>query len=347
MPSANLLPYGYNQWQTINNAIAFKLDLTDPLLNPNFIIFSCMMNYNLSDESIYIEISPDWDGIAPMESATWITYWAHTKGDGYGDNTKGWMSLEDLTGLVDPFAGERWNLDEYAGETVWIRFRLVAAGNGASIGEGWAIDDLKLEFKLTGTVFTDTQAPLTSIYFNEDTATVTLIAVDLPLDKGVGVDATYYKIDGGATQTYGGPFTISEGSHTVEYWSVDNNDNEESHKSATLLVDTTPPVVTITSPKEGYLYLFGSPIMKRILSEKTLCIGKVPVEATATDASGIMTVLFKYDGETHWDNVAPYTDTYREMHFGPMTISVSAIDNNGLESAPVTMDVVVYCIGLF
>jgi hypothetical protein len=282
-----------------------------------------------------------------MEDATWVQYWVHTPGDIYGDSTGGWKSLDELCDLGDPVPDERWNIDEYYGEVVWVRFRLETDGNGAAIGEGWAIDDLSLQIKLTGTPFSDDQAPQTNIYFDKDTGTVTLIAQDFPLDKGVGVDATFYKIDGGETQTYGGPFTIEEGSHTVEFWSVDNNGNEETHNTVTLLLDTTPPEVEIIKPEAGKLYLFGSPIMNRILSEKTLCIGKLPVEATATDDSGVKAVLFKYNNETHWDSIAPYKDTFDEMHFGPLTISVSAIDINGLTSDPVTMEVTVYCLGLF
>ena len=178
---------------------------------------------------------------------------------------------------------------------------------------------------------------------------VTLVAVDLPMDKGVGVDATYYKIDGGETQTYGGPFSINEGTHTVEYWSVDNNENEElPHKTTELTVDTTPPTVTIISPEEGALYLFGSMILQnRIFGDNTLCFGRVPIGAEATDNSGIRRVLFKYNDETHWDEVAPYEDTFDEMHFGTLTITVTAVDNKGLISDPVTMDIVVYSLGLF
>jgi hypothetical protein len=348
IPSANLAPWGYNGFTAVDNAIAFKIDLTDPILNPNYILFGCMMNYNFAKETASIEFSLDWDGESSMETATWVPYWVHTPGDAYGDDTGGWMSLEDVTAKVDPFPNERWNIDEYYGEVVWVRFRLQHPGDGKAIGEGWAIDDLFIKYKATGVVWTDEEPPITSLYFDQDTATVTLVAIDLPLNKGVGVDATFYKIDGGATETYGAPFTIPEGPHTVEYWSVDNNGNEElPHKSITLEVDTTPPTVEIIKPEAGKLYLFGSPIMNRILSEKTLCIGKVPVEATATDQSGIMNVLFKYNNETHWDSSAPYKDTFSEMHFGPLTISVSAVDNNGLRSDPVTMEIVVYCLGLF
>jgi hypothetical protein len=341
---------GYGSGAPINNAIAFKIDLTDPVLNPNYILLSGLINYDFKKETLYIEFSPDWDGVVPMDEATWVPYLVHTPGDLYGDDTEGWMTLADLTNKVDPVPNERWNIDEFYGEVVWIRFRVETEGDGAAVGEGINVACLTYQYKPTGTVFEDLQAPITSICYDAATQTVTLLAVDLPLNKGVGVDATYYKLDGGATKTYGGPFKITgDGTHTVEYWSVDNNGNEEKpHKTMTITIDTTPPTVTIIKPEEGKLYIFGSPIFNRILSDKTLCIGKVPVEATATDASGIARVLFKYDDEnTHWDDTAPYTDTYNEMHFGPLTITAYAIDNKGMISAPDTMDIVVYSLGLF
>ncbi len=48
--------------------------------------------------------------------------------------------------------------------------------------------------------------------------------------RGSGIRATYYAIDGGATQTYGEPFTadLSTGVHTITYWSVDLAGNEEA-----------------------------------------------------------------------------------------------------------------------
>jgi hypothetical protein len=65
-------------------------------------------------------------------------------------------------------------------------------------------------------------------------------------DAGSGVAATYYTIDGGAAQKYGEQFTanLSDGPHTVTYWSTDSAGNKESDKSFPLRVDTTAPSIT-------------------------------------------------------------------------------------------------------
>src|SRR4051794_17305658 len=55
---------------------------------------------------------------------------------------------------------------------------------------------------------------------------VLLNAYDNP--GGSGVAATYYTLDGGTQQTYGGPFTVdTAGSHTLTFYSVDWAGNTE------------------------------------------------------------------------------------------------------------------------
>jgi hypothetical protein len=65
-------------------------------------------------------------------------------------------------------------------------------------------------------------------------------------DATSGIAATYYTIDGGAAQTYGQPFTadLSNGSHSVTYWSVDSAGNAEAKRSFELKVDALPPTIT-------------------------------------------------------------------------------------------------------
>ncbi|MCX7641534.1 MAG: S8 family serine peptidase [Elusimicrobiales bacterium] len=72
---------------------------------------------------------------------------------------------------------------------------------------------------------------------------ITLAASDT---NGSGIKETYYKINGGETQNYTSPFTISsQGIFTIEYWSIDNAGNEEGHKYINLKIDKTNPTCYI------------------------------------------------------------------------------------------------------
>ena len=70
---------------------------------------------------------------------------------------------------------------------------------------------------------------------------VTLSAVDMLS----GVGDRFYRIDGGAVQTYAAPFVVSTaGQHTVEYWSVDVAGNAEGTHLLVVKIDNAGPVVT-------------------------------------------------------------------------------------------------------
>lgn len=343
IPSENLVPYGYGATGTgINNAIAFVLDLTDPTLNQNYVEFCAAINYDLNKEKAYIEFSVDWEPGTPMESATWVTYWVHTPGDSYGDDTDGWVYLADATGFDDD---PRWIIDEYIGNQVAVRFRLETEGNGAGIGEGFAVDDIHLKLKYTGEAFVDTVPPQTSIFFDAQTGQVNLNALDFPEGKASGVAATFYKLDGGEQQQ-GREFILPEGTHTIEYWSVDNNNNEETHKTATYTVDTTNPTVELTSPEAG-IYFLGNKVLS--MGSKAICIGKVPIAADASDGDGVGVQIVTFElsnGDSGFDTTAPYEYLFRGMHFGDLTIEAQATDLNGLKSSTDSMTIKVFSLGL-
>jgi len=68
-----------------------------------------------------------------------------------------------------------------------------------------------------------------------------------PSDATSGVASTTYTVDGGAPQTYSGPFTLStDGAHTVQFASTDNAGNVEPTQSITVKVDQNDPVTTGT-----------------------------------------------------------------------------------------------------
>jgi len=99
--------------------------------------------------------------------------------------------------------------------------------------------------------FDDTTPPVTTCTLDPDApdgdngwyvsdVTVTLKATD---DMS-GVNATYYKINGGEWETYDSPFVIWEdGEYMIEYYSVDYEGNIEDVQSSSLDIDQTPPEI--------------------------------------------------------------------------------------------------------
>ena len=91
--------------------------------------------------------------------------------------------------------------------------------------------------------------------------TVTLTATDD--EGGSGVKEIHYILDGGEEVVSGNSasFTISdEGVYTLEYWAVDNAGNEEEHNTLEIKIDKTPPVVEITVPADGGVYLLNQEV---------------------------------------------------------------------------------------
>ena len=104
----------------------------------------------------------------------------------------------------------------------------------------------------TITVLEDNTPPVTTDDYDgtwhTSDFTISLTAVD----DGSGVAETYYRINQGgvkAVSTDGQPVITSEGAdNTLEYWSVDNADNEESTNILTgIKLDKTPPTIDAPS----------------------------------------------------------------------------------------------------
>jgi hypothetical protein len=319
------------------DAIAFELDLTG--IQSGYVEFLAEMNYSFVNEEAFIQFSPDWNPDEPMDSATWTTYWAQD-----GGSSDGWKSLDELLD-EDGNPDDRFMIDEYVGSVVHVRFLLTTEGNGAGVGLGWGLRDLQLVVKPEGDIDDDDDvAPVTTACFEPETAQVILIAVDLPEGKGVGVDATYYSIDGGEWQE-GTLINLDEGTTTIEFYSVDKNGNEETPKTATYTVDTQPPTVEIIEPTGG-IYLLGN---KVIDFGSTFAIGKLPIEAEATDEIGVAGVVFTLsngDSGSDFDGSDGYTYTFRGMHFGGLTIEAVAYDTSGLASNVDSVDATVFSLGL-
>jgi hypothetical protein len=101
----------------------------------------------------------------------------------------------------------------------------------------------------TATVRIDKTAPTTTathaLGWSQSSVTVTLT----PTDGVSGVASTWYRLSGGATLPYSGPFAVSEpGTTTVTFWSVDRAGVIESEKTTVVRVDGAAPVVSDDAP---------------------------------------------------------------------------------------------------
>ncbi len=111
---------------------------------------------------------------------------------------------------------------------------------------------------LTGDAVSDFAPPFTTAslspapnadgnYSDPTTATLTASA-----SAGFSVANTYYTIDGGSQQTYSSPFTVSgSGSHTITYWSVDNEGLTESANTKTFTIATPITLRSSASANNG------------------------------------------------------------------------------------------------
>jgi len=139
--------------------------------------------------------------------------------------------------------------------------QFIIPGSGTHTFEYWGTDIAgNVEPRKTRILKLDPTAPVTQASVSgiagtngwyRSNAQVSLSATD----TFSGLFGTFYRIDGGAVQTYVNPFLISAaGSHTIEYWSTDNVNNMEPPHSLVIKIDTVAPVVTAaanpaTAPK--------------------------------------------------------------------------------------------------
>jgi Chitobiase/beta-hexosaminidase C-terminal domain len=109
----------------------------------------------------------------------------------------------------------------------------------------WMATDIKGNVSTGSARFAiDSTAPTSSASVrtlpNGGFATVTINADDNVAGGGAGIDKIEYRLNGGAWQTYSGPFNVTgNGSYTLEYFATDLAGNAETPKSLAFEV-TTP-----------------------------------------------------------------------------------------------------------
>lgn len=155
---------------------------------------------------------------------------------------------DNLSGVASTF----YSINGGAAQTYTTTFSIT--GDGAYTIEFWSVDRAgNTETHQTATVRIDSTAPVTqaSVSGTAGTNNWYRSAVQVSLsatDNLSGVQNSFYRIDGGATQTYAGPFVLSTlGQHTVDYWSIDNLNNTEGQHALVVNIDTVAPLVTATA----------------------------------------------------------------------------------------------------
>lgn len=134
-------------------------------------------------------------------------------------------------------------------------------------------------------------------------ADVTLTLVCADNAGGRGCASTTYELDGGATQAGNSVSLTADGIHTITYRSTDNAGNVEATKTAIVMIDKTPPLLTLPADitQEGNLITGATvayaasasdaisgavPVNCSPASGTTFTTGFTTVTCTATDAVG-------------------------------------------------------------
>jgi photosystem II stability/assembly factor-like uncharacterized protein len=189
--------------------------------------------------------------------------------------------------------------------------------------EFWSVDVALNEespHKAAGFTITipDTTAPTTvsdATTHYDTTATIVLTAVDDP--GGSGVAHTYYILDGqaGGTQSEGTTVTASgDGTHTLEFWSVDGAGNPETpHKTANFSIATPAPPdstapTTLSDAAPSYT-------------------GPATIHLTPTDnfgGSGVAHTWWRLDGGTATEGTTIHTTAA-----GPHSLEFWSVDVQG------------------
>lgn len=128
-------------------------------------------------------------------------------------------------------------------------------------------------------------SPLISPGIYQDPAMVTLAATAAP---GFAIANIFYSIDGGATQTYTAPFTVSGArTHTVKYHSVDNSGVVEADKTLSLTLASKQTQATLLSSLNPSA--FGQPVtFTATVSASTAGAGTPAGTVTFRDGSIIL-----------------------------------------------------------
>ncbi|MEM3466679.1 MAG: DNRLRE domain-containing protein [Candidatus Jordarchaeales archaeon] len=215
-----------------------------------------------------------------------------------------------ITGVIIPAGSSSVKVDYY--DVKGGTWTLTASVSGLTSGTA------------TVTVIPDTVPPVTTIrigspkYLSGTTTYVSGLTVfELSAtDDASGVKETKYRFDGGSWEIYILGFTLSilsDGPHTIGYYSIDRAGNNEVEKTVPIILDNTPPTISGALPT-------GS-----------IVIGSTSVKFTVRvedSGSGVKEVRLTVDGVSQGVMMSgsDYSKTI-SLSEGSHTWSIEAVDN--------------------
>ncbi|HEY0604981.1 MAG TPA: Ig-like domain repeat protein, partial [Herpetosiphonaceae bacterium] len=221
---------------------------------------------NLSAEAGYSGINVD--KIKPTISGATTTN-PNAAGWYNGDVTVKWTCADDLSGIDGSCP---------ANSTI--------AGEGENLAASASVSD-KADNSASATVGgikIDRNAPTTKSTAPDGWQKTNITVSFSASDALSGVQATAYKIDGGAQQS-GSSVTIStDGVHTVQFWSVDKAGNAEVAQTVTVKLDKTIPTIggaATTSPNAAGWYK-SDVTVKWTCADTLSGIASCPIDSTLT-----------------------------------------------------------------
>jgi hypothetical protein len=131
--------------------------------------------------------------------------------------------------------------------------------------------------------------------------------------NGAGINYTWYRLNEGNVKNYNEPFTVPEGTSSIEWGSVDFMNNHEENKSISIHVDDTAPISTIGIDGEH-----GGINPTYVLSFSRFAI------SVNENGSGIYNTYYKIDDDENW---TIFSSPFKVSSQGPHTIYYYSIDN--------------------
>jgi hypothetical protein len=166
------------------------------------------------------------------------------------------LSANDTSGVKET----KYRIDNGSWNIYSSGFRLSTFPDGEHTISYYSVDNAgNVEAEKTITVVLDKTPPVTTMALSgpmyqvgSTTCVSTSTSLTLsPTDGASGVKETKYMVDEGSWSTYTTVLTfssLSEGSHIIRYYSVDNVNNTEIEKTLAIFLDKTPPKISEASP---------------------------------------------------------------------------------------------------